>query len=179
MTRPEKPFQGDIKPQHPEITPEMWLEMDRILQESENIPGRETFVLRRCQEITGYLPSELLDYLARRLNRPSCDIFGIASFYSLFSFNPKGRNIIRVCTGTACHVKGVRRILDRLRQVYFLQEGETTPDRSLSLESVRCLGTCGLAPVMLVNQTTYGHLTPEHTLKILQEYQDPGSRRRS
>ncbi|EFI35874.1 NADH dehydrogenase (ubiquinone) 24 kDa subunit [Desulfonatronospira thiodismutans ASO3-1] len=159
-----------FRPMHSDITPDMWQDIDRIIQESLDIPGAVTQVLRRCQDLVGYLPVELLDYIARGMNIPASEVFGVASFYSLFSLKPRGRNIIRVCTGTACHVKGADLVMRRLKQTYHLDDGSTTPDRRFTLESVRCMGACGLAPAMTINQTAHGHITPDQALKLLQEY---------
>ncbi|WP_291318573.1 NAD(P)H-dependent oxidoreductase subunit E [Desulfonatronospira sp.] len=159
-----------FRPTHSDITPDMWQDIDRIIQEYLEVPGAVTQVLRRCQDLVGYLPVQLVDYIARSMNIPGSEIFGVASFYSLFSLKPRGRNIIRVCTGTACHVKGADMVMRRLKQTYHLEDGSTTPDRRFTLESVRCMGACGLAPAMTINQATHGHITADQALKLLQEY---------
>ena len=159
-----------FRPVHSDITPGMWQGIDRIIQECREVPGAVTQVLRRCQDLVGYLPVELLDYIARCMNIPASEVFGVTSFYSLFSLKPRGRNIIRICTGTACHVKGASLIMRRLQHTYHLEDGSTTPDRRFTLESVRCMGACGLAPAITINQIAHGHITPEQALKLLQEY---------
>ena len=163
--------QIDFRPYHEDITEEMWSRIDRVLEENKDFPGAVTQVLRQCQDIVGWLPRELMDHIALMLNVPSCNVFGVASFYSLFSLKPKGKHVIKVCTGTSCYVKGIKEVLRRLEQVYGLRDGETTEDRRFTLESLRCVGACGLAPAMLINDKTYGNVTPEKVLDILKEYE--------
>lgn len=160
-----------IRPQHEDVSPEMWDRIDNVIRDYSEKPGAVTQVLRESQDIVGYLPIAVIDYIAWGLNQPKADVFGIASFYALFSLKPKGRNQIKVCTGTACYVKGIREVLGRIKQVYGIDDGDTTEDRRFSLESVRCLGACGLAPAMVINQKTYGQVTPDKVLKILEEYE--------
>ncbi|MFO7877541.1 MAG: NADH-quinone oxidoreductase subunit NuoE [Desulfovermiculus sp.] len=160
-----------FRPQHQDITEEMWTQIDRILEENKDTPGAVTQVLRQCQEVVGWLPRELMDYIAWILNVPACNVFGIATFYSLFSLQPKGKHVIKACTGTACYVKGIKEVLGRLEQVYGLKDGDTTEDRKFTLESLRCVGACGLAPAMLIDNKTYGTVTPEKVLNILKEYE--------
>ncbi len=163
--------QDYFRPVHEDITPEMWANIDRVLEENKDFPGAVTQVLRQCQDIVGWLPRELMDYIAMMLNIPACKVFGVASFYSLFSLKPKGKNVIKACTGTACYVKGIKEVLGRLEQVYGLKDGDTTEDRKFTLESLRCVGACGLAPAMLINDKTYGNVTPEKVLDILKQYE--------
>lgn len=159
------------RPYHQDITEQMWEEVDRVIEENKDFPGAITQILRQCQEIIGYTPVELMDYIARAINMPACNVFGVASFYSLFSLKPKGKYVVKACTGTACHVKGIKEVMGRLQQVYGLNDGETTSDRKFTLETVRCVGACGLAPAMLINNKTYGKMTPDKVQDILQEYE--------
>lgn len=163
-------MQVNFRPTHEDISDEMCDKIENVIDKYRDKSGGVTQILRESQTIVGYLPLELIDYIADSINLPKSDVFGIASFYSLFSLKPKGRHIIKVCIGTACYVKGIREVLRRLKQVYNLEDGETTPDRRFSLESVRCLGACGLAPVMVVDEKTYGAVTPDKVLSILEEY---------
>ena len=134
--------------------------MTEVIDKNKAISGAVITVLRECQTIAGYLPVELLDYIGQGLNLPASNVYGVASFYSLFSMVPKGRlHTIRMCLGTACYVKGIKEALSRIQNEYQLKEGETTDDRRFSLEAVRCLGACGLAPVMVVDQDTYGDVS--------------------
>jgi len=160
-----------FRPCHEDITDTMWREIDQILEDNAGHPEAVTQVLRQCQDVVGYLPRELMDYIARALNMPACNVFGVASFYSLFSLQPKGKHVIKACTGTSCHVKGIKEVMGRLEQVYGLKDGDSTPDRKFTLETVRCFGACGIAPAMLVNNDTYGKVSPEKVLDILQDYE--------
>jgi NADH-quinone oxidoreductase subunit E len=134
-------------------------------------PGCLIPVLEACQEIVGYIPIELQEYLGRCLNIPGSDIYGVVSFYSYFSMVPKGRHLIKVCKGTACYVKGIAEVLNRLQSEFHLEVGGTTEDRRFSLEAVRCVGACGLAPVMVVDADTYGDVRPDKVASILEQYQ--------
>jgi len=158
-------------PDHPDITPPMWEQIDSIIQDHQRISGAIIAVLRKCQNVVGYLPKELLDYIARGLNLPSSDVYGVASFYSLFSMQPKGRHTIKLCLGTACYVKGIKEVVSRIENQYSLKEGGTSEDRRFSLEAVRCLGACGLAPVMVVNQDTHGAVSSDKVIDILEQYE--------
>jgi NADH-quinone oxidoreductase subunit E len=159
------------KLQHPDITGDMMPRIDEVINTYKHTPGAVIPVLRECQDIVGYLPVELIDYISIGLNLPKSDVLGVATFYSLFSLTPKGRHIIRVCLGTACYVKGGKEIMNRIRQTYGLEEGDTADDRRFTLEAVRCLGACGLAPVMVVGQDTHGGVTPDQVINILEQYE--------
>jgi NADH:ubiquinone oxidoreductase subunit E len=157
-------------PEHEDINQEMWQEVDVIIDTHKSVPGSIIAVLRECQDVVGYLPKALLDYISRGLNLPSSEVFGVASFYSLFSMEPKGRHTIKMCLGTACYVKGIKEGLSRIEQVFKIKEGGTTSDRRFSLEAVRCLGACGLAPVMVVDQDTHGDVSSDRVIDILKKY---------
>ena len=157
-------------PHHPDINDEMWSQIDAVIDRNKAISGAVITVLRECQTIAGYLPVELLDYIGQGLNLPASNVYGVASFYSLFSMVPKGRHTIRMCLGTACYVKGIKEALSRIENEYKLKEGDTTDDRRFSLEAVRCLGACGLAPVMVVDQDTYGDVSSDKVIDLLEKY---------
>jgi len=157
-------------PHHPDINDDMWSQIDAVIQKNRPISGAVITVLRECQTIAGYLPVELLDYISQGLNLPASSVYGVASFYSLFSMVPKGRHTIKMCLGTACYVKGIKEALSRIENEYQLEEGGTTEDRRFSLEAVRCLGACGLAPVMVVGQDTYGDVSSDKVLELLKKY---------
>jgi NADH:ubiquinone oxidoreductase subunit E len=159
-----------MKPHHEDITDEMWEKINNIIDENKKIPGAIITVLRECQNIVNYLPVELINHIADGMNIPQSEVFGVASFYSLFSLKPKGRHTIKVCTGTACYVKGIREVINRIEGEYSLKEGGTTPDRRFSLEGVRCLGACGLAPVMVVGDDTHGGVAAENVIKSIEDY---------
>ena len=158
-------------PQHSDVTDDMWNKVDEIITTNRDVPGSVIGVLRECQDVVGYLPVELIDYISDGLNLSSSEVFGVASFYSLFSFEPKGRHLIKVCMGTACYVKGIQEAVNRIENKYNLKEGGTTEDRRFSLEAVRCLGACGLAPVVVVNQDTYGGVTAEKVIETIDKYE--------
>ncbi len=155
---------------HEDITNDMWEKIDAVIQTHKKTPGAVITVLRECQDIVNYLPIELIDTIADGMNLPSCEVFGVASFYSLFSLKPKGRHTVKICTGTACYVKGIREVLSRIEGEFDLCEGETSKNRRFSLQGVRCLGACGLAPVMVVGEDTYGDVKPEKVVQILDKY---------
>jgi NADH:ubiquinone oxidoreductase subunit E len=157
-------------PNHPDITDEMWTQIDAIIEKNRHISGSVITVLRECQEIAGYLPVVLLDYIGLGMNLPSSSVYGVASFYSLFSMVPKGRHTIKVCLGTACYVKGIKEAMSRIENEFHLKEGGTSEDRRFSLEGVRCLGACGLAPVMVVDQDTHGDVSSDKVIKLLEQY---------
>lgn len=166
----EQQITPDIRPQIADIDQGMWFEIDAIITANNGKPGSVITVLRECQDVVGYLPVELIDYISRGLNIPPSDVYGVASFYSLFSMTPKGRHTVKICTGTACYVKGVKEIIARISNEYQLAEGGITEDRRYSLETVRCLGACGLAPVMVVDEETHGAVTSDGVIDILDHY---------
>ena len=157
-------------PHHPDINDEMWSQIDAVIERNRTISGAVITVLRECQDIAGYLPVKLLDYISQGLNLPSSSVYGVASFYSLFSMVPKGRHTIKMCLGTACYVKGIKEAMSRIENQYQLKEGGTTEDRRFSLEAVRCLGACGLAPVMVVDQDTHGDVSSDKVIELLENY---------
>ena len=162
---------SDAHPEHSDITNEMWSKIDEIIDENKDIPGSIIGVLRECQDVVGWLPVELIDYISDGLNLSRSEVFGVASFYSLFSLTPKGRHLIKVCMGTACYVKGIKEVISRINNEYKVKEGDTTEDRRFSLEAVRCLGACGLAPVMVVNKDTYGDVKADKVIEMLNKYE--------
>jgi NADH-quinone oxidoreductase subunit E len=161
----------DTHPPHADITDEMWTKIDEIISANRDIPGAVITVLRECQDVVGYLPIELIDYISYGLNLSRSEVFGVASFYALFSFVPKGRHLVKVCMGTACYVKGIKEVISRIGNQYQLKEGGTTEDRRFSLEAVRCLGACGLAPVVVVDQDTYGAVKADKIIDTLEKYE--------
>jgi NADH-quinone oxidoreductase subunit E len=136
---------------------------------SELIP-----ILQQLQEEFGYLSEEAMSEIAGFVGAPEGRVYSVATFYTQFRFTPIGRNHVMVCRGTACHVKGAPRILEELETQLGIKEGETTPDLEFSLETVACIGACGLAPNMVINKTTYGHLTAEKISDILTEIRTEG-----
>ena len=144
--------------------------MDILTPYKQNPKGALIPVLQKAQDIYGYLPQEVLETIARELNIPVANVFGVVTFYAQFHLNPRGKNIVRVCQGTACHVRGGTAILDAVSHHLDIKPGETTSDLNFTLETVACLGACGLAPVMMVNDHTHGRLTPDDIPGILDSY---------
>lgn len=161
----------DFETLNPDFTPDVMSRIDDVIQAHRGQRGCIIPVLTECQGIVGYLPVELQEYLSAGLNIPASSIYGVVTFYSFFTMIPRGRHIIKVCTGTACYVKGVREILNRIETKFQLTVGNTTEDRRFSLEAVRCLGACGLAPVIVVDEDTHGAVTPDSILDILNQYE--------
>jgi NADH-quinone oxidoreductase subunit E/NADP-reducing hydrogenase subunit HndA len=128
-------------------------------------------VLQEAQEEYGYLPVEVMKEISLGLNLSLSQVYGVVTFYSQFHQEPRGNNIIRVCMGTACHVRGGDAILDAIRDELGIDAGETTDDLEFTLESVACIGACGLAPVIMINDDTHGRLTPEKIPEIMAKYQ--------
>ncbi len=153
-----------------EFPPSMLAELDRVINQYKKKPGSSIPVLQRAQEIVGYLPPLIQKRIARGLNIPPAEIHSIVSFYSFFSMKPRGDHTIRVCLGTACYVKGIETVLNKIKEVLKINVGETTEDRKFSLETVRCLGACGLAPVMVIDHDTYGALNQRKAIEALNQY---------
>jgi NADH:ubiquinone oxidoreductase subunit E len=126
-------------------------------------------VLQKAQEIYGWLPKEVLETVSREMRVPLSKIYGVVTFYSQFYLTRRGRHIVRQCDGTACHVKGAARIIDTLQNHLEIKAGETTPDYRVTYEVVYCLGSCGLAPVAMVDDKVVGHLVPETMTKIVDD----------
>lgn len=136
--------------------------VDTILDDLSGQRGVLIAVLQRVQEKIGYLPDDAMSMIAERLNMSLTNVYGVASFYKHFHFKPRGKNVVKVCMGTACHVRGAGAVLSEMEKKLGIKEGETTPDLTVTLETVGCVGCCALAPVVTVNdQELYGELTPK------------------
>lgn len=159
-----------LRPDHPDISDDMWSQIDGVIDAHRDLPGSVITVLRECQSVVGYLPVDLIGYISRRLNLPGSSVYGVATFYALFSLQPKGRHTIKACKGTACYVQGIKEVISRIRTVYNLEEDGITEDHRFSLEVVRCLGACGLAPVTVVDRDIHGNVTSDRIVEILNEY---------
>ncbi|NLK43596.1 MAG: NADH-quinone oxidoreductase subunit NuoE [Tissierellia bacterium] len=149
---------------------ELIQEFMHFIDENRDKPGVLMPVLQEAQEKFRYLPVEILELISSELNIPMAEIYGVATFYSQFSFVPKGENNISVCLGTACYVKGAEKILEELEKVLGIKSGGTTPDLKFSITPTRCIGACGLAPVINVNDETYGKLKVEDIKGIIEKY---------
>jgi NADH-quinone oxidoreductase subunit E/NADP-reducing hydrogenase subunit HndA len=137
-----------------------------------NDPQELINVLHGCQEHFGYLPAEIQEVISDNLNVPVAKVYGVVTFYSFFTMTPKGKNPISICMGTACYVRGAEKVLEEFKKELGIEVGESTKDNKFSLSSLRCVGACGLAPVVLVGDKTYGRVAPDDVKGILKEYEE-------
>jgi len=144
--------------------------MEPILEKFRGQEGALIPVLQEAQNIYGYLSEEVLAHISRELTVPLSRIYGVVTFYAQFYLTPRGRHTVRVCRGTACHVRGGKNIRKSVQQFLGIEENETTPDYKFTFETVACLGACALSPVLLVDKTYYGKLTPGKVEKVLKQY---------
>ena len=148
---------------------EKYAELDQFIDSLPTTKGELIRVLHRAQGIFGYLPKEVQVHVANRLDVPVSKVYGVVSFYSFFTMNPKGKYDVSVCLGTACYVRGADRILEAITKKIGIGVGETTEDAKFSLRTLRCVGACGLAPVVMINDKVYGRVTPEMVDSIIAE----------
>ncbi len=147
-------------------------ELDKIIAKYKNTRGALIPVLHEAQEVYGYLPMNVQKKIAEGLNVSLAEVYGVVTFYTQFSLNPKGKYKVNVCMGTACYVKGSGDILDKLIEILKIKSGECTSDGLFSLDACRCVGACGLAPVIMINEEVYGRLSVDDVPKIIQTYFD-------
>lgn len=143
-----------------------------VIEAHKNQEGAVIPVLHEAQDIYGYLPIEVQEMISEGLDVPLAEIYGIVTFYTQFTTNPKGKYKIGVCLGTACYVKGSGDILEKVKELLGIDVGECTPDGLFSIDATRCIGACGLAPVMTVNDDVYGRLLPDDVEEILNKYKN-------
>lgn len=141
-----------------------------ICKEFNNDKGELINVLHKTQSLFGYLPAEVQEIIARELNTSVAHVYGVVSFYSFFTMIPKGEFPISICMGTACYVRGAEKVLDEFKRILNVSVGETTPDGKFSLSCLRCVGACGLAPVVMVGEKVYGRVAPDNVKDIIAEY---------
>jgi len=153
-----------------EIPRSDWEKIDEVIDRYQGRHGSLIPVLKEVQDICGYLPKKVQHRIAQGLQLPPSQVYGVVSFYAFFTTVPRGKHIIRVCLGTACYVKGSKLIIDHLQRKLHVDVGGITSDRRFSLEGVRCLGACGLAPVIVVGQDTYGMVNPGRAIEIVESY---------
>ncbi len=151
---------------------EKFKQLELIIAEHKDQPGSLIPVMHEAQELFGYLPLEVQTVIAEGLDVPLADVYGVATFYSKFTLQAKGQYQINVCLGTACYVKGAQLIIEKVADMLKIKVGETSQDGLFSLDATRCIGACGLAPVMTVNEKVYGQLTVDKVEKIMKEYLD-------
>ena len=149
---------------------EMKQKLVDIINKHQGEKGALIPVLHEAQQLYGYLPIEVQEIIAEELDIPLTEVYGVATFYSQFTLKPKGKYKIGVCLGTACYVRGSQQIVDRLCEELGIQVGETTEDGKFTVEATRCVGACGLAPVLMVNEDVYGRLVEDDIPKILEKY---------
>ncbi len=157
------PFQG---------TPEQEAQLMQVIAKHKDEKGAVIPVLHEAQGIYGYLPIEVQEMIAEGLDVPLAEIYGIVTFYAQFSLTPKGKYEIGVCLGTACYVKGSGDILEKIKEILNIEVGDCTPDGKFSLVATRCIGACGLAPVLTVNEDVYGRLVVDDVADIIKKYQE-------
>lgn len=149
---------------------EMFAELDEFIDSLECNPSELIAILHKAQSIFGYLPMEVQKHIAKKLDINVSKVYGVVTFYSFFSMEPKGENVISVCLGTACFVRGSGDVLEEVERTLNIKNGETTPDGKFTITTLRCVGACALAPVMQINGKTYGNVKKEDVVPILAEY---------
>jgi NADH:ubiquinone oxidoreductase subunit E len=148
-----------------------YLALDRLVEDRfDNDKENLIMILQAIQAQYNYLPRPVLSYLSEKIEIPLSRIYGVATFYSTFSLEPRGKNIISICLGTACHVRGGGKVMDRIEETLHVRNGETTDDGQFTLESVRCIGCCSLGPVVKINEDVYGRIGSEDLAQILDHY---------
>lgn len=153
-----------------EFTPEQVQKLDAIIEKHKGKPGGLIPVLEEAQVALEFLPVAVQKRIAKKLNLPLSRVYGVVTFYSFFTMTPRGKHTVRVCLGTACYVRGGKAIAEALEKAFGVKEGETTPDRMFTYETVRCLGACGLGPVVVVNDEVHGRVKPGKVKDILSQY---------
>jgi len=153
-----------------EFTIEQINELGKIIEKFRVEPGGIIPLLREAQDLLGYLPINIQKQISDKTNIPLSRIYGIVTFYSFFTMTPRGKHTIRVCLGTACYVRGGKKIAEIIEKELEVKPGETTADRIFTYETVRCLGACGLAPVIVVDGEVYGRVKPSKVKEILEQY---------
>ena len=146
--------------------------LDGVLQEYAPVKGSLITILQHTQEIYGYLPREAIELISEKTGIATSEIMGVGTFYTQFRFEPVGKYLIMLCQGTACHVNSSELILQTIKDELGIDDGQTTEDGLFSLKCVACLGCCSLSPVMMINEDTFGSLTPDKTKKILKELRE-------
>lgn len=145
-------------------------ELARFITDLPDKKGTLISVLHKAQSIFGYLPSEVQEFVAGQLKIPVSKVFGVVEFYSFFTMEPKGEHPISICLGTACFIKGAKDVLDELKDVLEIDVGEVSQDGKFSINTLRCVGTCAMAPVIMIGDKVYGNVTPKDVKKIIKEY---------
>lgn len=151
-------------------TPEQAAALQKVIDANKHDSSRLMGVMQEAQAIYGYLPMEVQEMIAEGMNVPLEKVYGVATFYAQFALSPKGEYAVSVCLGTACYVKGSGSVFEKIKETLGIDADECTPDGKFSLSACRCIGACGLAPVMMINDDVYGRLTPDQIPGILAKY---------
>lgn len=146
-------------------------ELAQVIEQYRDMDGALIMVLHKAQDIFGYLPEDVQKFVAKELNLPLAEVYGVTTFYSYFSLKPRGKYRIAVCLGTACYVRGAAELVSAIEEHLNIKVNDTSSDGRFTLEVSRCIGACGLAPVMTVNEDVYGRLTPDKVPEILDKYE--------
>jgi len=146
--------------------------MTEVLEQYKDVSGSLITILQKAQDIYGYLPVDVIYHIASETGNTPAKVMGVATFYTQFRLKPIGKYLIMLCQGTACHVNGSERIEASITEELGIKDGETTEDGLFTLKNVACLGCCSLSPVMMINEETYGSLTPDKTVKILRSLRE-------
>lgn len=154
-----------------EFTSEQLARVQEVINSHKNKPGSLIPVLEDIQEILGFLPREIQEKVSAELGIPLSEVYGVATFYHFFTLVPRGRHLIRCCLGTACYVRGGAKNMDKLTSILQIKPGETTEDRRFSLETVRCVGACGLAPALVLDEETFSKVKPSKLNQILDQFE--------
>jgi NADH:ubiquinone oxidoreductase subunit E len=156
--------------QDPVDIPGNFERLQQVIDRYKDEKGALIPVLQQAQDIFGYLPLKVQEYIAEGMNVPLQEVYGVSTFYAQFTLELQGEHNIGLCMGTACYVKGAKLILDKVQEELGIKVGQTTTDRKFTLNATRCLGACGLAPVMMIDDDVYGRLTPDRIPEILKKY---------
>lgn len=167
----EKPGRGTAEDtEDVEVEESKYAELDRVIDRYSAEPGQLIRILQKAQDIFGYLPEEVQAYVAEKTEIPVAEVNGVVTFYSLFSTEPKGKHVLNVCLGTACYVKGAQEVMDAIKKDLEIDEGETTADGMFTLKSTRCVGACGLAPILITDADVHGQIESRDVAKIIGRY---------
>lgn len=156
----------------PQLQNELYSKLKAVIDEKKNLRNPLIEILRTAQEIFGYLPVEVQEFIANEMNVPASKVYGVVTFYNFFSMTPRGKYMLNVCTGTACYVKGAPRLIQMISDQLGIGMGETTPDGLFTMSAVRCVGACSLAPVFVIGEDTFGRIENKDKIaEILKRYQ--------
>ncbi|MGE4545089.1 MAG: NAD(P)H-dependent oxidoreductase subunit E [Pedobacter sp.] len=162
--------QGTNSQQQYDLPEHLFGELDEFIDSLPTMNGHLVTVLHKAQSLFGFLPEQVQQYVADRMNIPVVHVFGVVSFYTFFTMTPKGKNPISVCMGTACFVKGANKVVDAFMQQLKVEVGEVTPDGLFSIDCLRCVGACALAPIVLVGEKVYGNVTTDQVKDIIADF---------